>query len=72
MTSHETTSAAAGAAAARSMPHRPGGRRPELDVMRGLVVAGLVVFHSAMVFAPGVTWFVTDHQRSTVFTAFLL
>jgi hypothetical protein len=40
--------------------------------MRALVVAGLVVFHSAMVFAPGVTWFVTDHQRSTVFTAFLL
>src|SRR5215813_10036437 len=46
-----TQPAAAGArpaAAARSLPGCPGGRRPELDVMRVLVVAGLVVFHSAM------------------------
>jgi hypothetical protein len=34
-------------------PLRPprAARRPEFDVMRALVVAGLVVFHSAMVFA---------------------
>jgi hypothetical protein len=31
--------AAAGAAASRSLPGRPGGRRPERDVMRALVVA---------------------------------
>jgi len=43
---------AAGIAAARSMPSRPGNRQPELDVMRALVVAGLVVFHSALVLAP--------------------
>ena len=34
-----TASAAAGAAASRSLPGRPGGRRPERDVMRALVVA---------------------------------
>jgi hypothetical protein len=35
------------------VPGRPGGRGPELDAVRALVVAGLVVFHSAMVFAVG-------------------
>jgi peptidoglycan/LPS O-acetylase OafA/YrhL len=28
-------------------------QRPEFDVMRGFVVAGLVVFHSALAFASG-------------------
>ena len=40
--------------------------------MRAFVVAGLVVFHSAVVFAAGVSWFVTDPRPSAVFTVFLL
>jgi peptidoglycan/LPS O-acetylase OafA/YrhL len=40
--------------------------------MRGLVVAGLVIFHSAVVFAPGSSWFVKDPQTSTGFAVFLL
>jgi peptidoglycan/LPS O-acetylase OafA/YrhL len=47
-------------------------RRPEFDVMRALVVAGLVVFHSAMVFAVGTPWFVKDPRTSIGFSAFLL
>jgi glucans biosynthesis protein C len=47
-------------------------RRPELDVMRALVVAGLVVFHSAMVFASGTSWFINDPRPSPGFTVFLL
>jgi peptidoglycan/LPS O-acetylase OafA/YrhL len=47
-------------------------RRPELDVARALVVAGLVVFHSAVVFAAGASWFVKDPQPSVGFTVFLL
>jgi peptidoglycan/LPS O-acetylase OafA/YrhL len=49
-----------------------GSRRPELDVMRALVVAGLVVFHSAVVFASGTSWFVNDPRPSPGFTVFLL
>jgi glucan biosynthesis protein C len=62
--------AAAGAAADRSLPSRPDGRRPELDAARALVVAGLVVFHSAMVF--GTSWFVNAPRPSIGFTVFLL
>ena len=40
--------------------------------MRAFVVAGLVVFHSAVVFAAGASWFVTDPRPSAVFTVFLL
>ena len=40
--------------------------------MRGFVVAGLVVFHSAVVFASGASWFVTDPRPSRGFTVFLL
>ena len=40
--------------------------------MRGFVVAGLVVFHSAVVFAAGTSWFVTDPRPSAGFTVFLL
>ena len=40
--------------------------------MRAFVVAGLVVFHSAVVFATGGSWFVTDPGPSAVFTVFLL
>jgi glucan biosynthesis protein C len=47
-------------------------RRPELDVMRAFVVAGLVVFHSAMVFASGSSWFINDPKPSPGFTVFLL
>src|SRR5215831_13959810 len=62
--------AAAGTAAAPSLPSRPGGRRPELDVARALVVAGLVVFHSAMVF--GTSWFVNVPRPNIGFGAFLV
>lgn len=47
-------------------------RRPELDVMRAFVVAGLVVFHSAVVFASGTSWFVNDPRPSPGFTVLLL
>jgi glucans biosynthesis protein C len=40
--------------------------------MRALVVAGLVVFHSAMVFASGTSWFINDPKSSPGFTVFLL
>ncbi len=40
--------------------------------MRGFVVAGLVVFHSAVVFASGASWFVTDPRPGRGFTVFLL
>jgi glucans biosynthesis protein C len=47
-------------------------RRPELDVMRAFVVAGLVVFHSAVVFASGSSWFINDPRPSPWFTVLLL
>ena len=40
--------------------------------MRAFVVAGLVVFHSAVVFAAGASWFVKDPRPSGGFTVFLL
>jgi hypothetical protein len=40
--------------------------------MRAFVVAGLVVFHSAVVFASGISWFVNDPNPSPGFTVFLL
>src|SRR6516225_3500094 len=64
--------AAAGTATAHSVPSRPAGRRPELDAGRALVVAGLVVFHSAAVFAVGTSWFVTDPRPSIGFSSFML
>ena len=64
--------AAERAAAARSLPGPAPGRRPELDLTRGFVVAGLVVFHSAVVFAAGASWFVTDPRPGGGFTVFLL
>jgi len=59
-------------AAGRPLSGLPGGRRPEFDVMRAFVVAGLVVFHSAVVFASGASWFVKDPRPSGGFTIFLL
>jgi hypothetical protein len=53
-------------------PHARAARRPELDVARAFVVAGLVVFHSAVVFAAGASWFVKDPRPSVGFTVFLL
>jgi glucans biosynthesis protein C len=78
---HQDTIAAAGPSpgpATRPAPDaaqaRPpaAGRRPELDVMRAFVVAGLVVFHSAVVFAAGASWFVKDPRPSIGFTVFLV
>jgi hypothetical protein len=40
--------------------------------MRAFVVAGLVVFHSAMVFGSGSSWFINDPRPSPGFTVFLL
>jgi glucans biosynthesis protein C len=40
--------------------------------MRAFVVAGLVVFHSAVVFASGTSWFVNDPKPSPGFTVLLL
>ena len=40
--------------------------------MRGFVVGGLVVFHCAVVFASGASWFVKDPRPSRGFTVFLL
>ena len=40
--------------------------------MRAFVVAGLVVFHSAVVFASGASWFVKDPRPDAGFTVFLL
>ncbi len=65
------TAAVTTCAAASGLPSRAG-RRPELDVVRALVVAGLVVFHSAVVFAAGASWFVKDPRPSVGFTVFLL
>jgi hypothetical protein len=59
-------------AAGQPLPGLPAGRRPEFDVMRAFVVAGLVVFHSAVVFAAGMSWFVNDPRPSAGFTVFLL
>ena len=39
--------------------------------MRAFVVAGLVIFHSAVVFSPGSSWFVTDPRPQAGFTVFL-
>ena len=64
--------AAARTAAGQSLSGLSAGRRPEFDVMRGFVVAGLVVFHSAVVFASGASWFVQDPRPSAGFTVFLL
>jgi len=64
--------AAARTAAGQSLSGLSAGRRPESDVMRGFVVAGLVVFHSAVAFASGASWFVTDPRPSRGFTVFLL
>jgi hypothetical protein len=42
-------------------------RQPEFDMMRAWAVAGLVVFHSAVVFAAGASWFVKDPRPSAGF-----
>ena len=70
-TAPATAAPVIGGAAVSGPPSRAA-RRPELDVMRALVVAGLVVFHSAVVFAAGASWFVKDPRPSIGFTVFLL
>jgi glucan biosynthesis protein C len=47
-------------------------RRAELDFMRAFVVAGLVVFHSAIVFTTVGSWFVNDPRPSVGFDVFVL
>ena len=51
---------------------RPPTRRGELDVLRALVVVGLVFFHSAVIFGPGEfpVKAETEHLVATVFLAF--
>src|SRR6266498_1211187 len=58
----------AGLAPSLSRPER----RPELDFMRAFVVAGLVVFHSAIVFTTVGSWFVNDPRPSAGFDVFVL
>jgi peptidoglycan/LPS O-acetylase OafA/YrhL len=62
----------AGMAGGEPLPRPSADRRPEFDVMRAVVVAGLVIFHSAVVFAAGSSWFVKDPRPGTGFTIFLL
>jgi len=60
---------------APSLPVAPSSsmeRRPELDLMRAFVVAGLVVFHSAIVFTLVGSWFVNNPQRNGAFDVFVL
>ncbi|MFI8304634.1 acyltransferase family protein [Streptomyces sp. NPDC085927] len=45
-----------------------GGRRGELDVLRALVVLGLVFFHAALVFSPDDDFYVKNPQTSGVVT----
>jgi glucan biosynthesis protein C len=59
-------------AAEQPLSGRVADRRPEFDVMRAFVVAGLVVFHSAVVFASGASWFVKDPWPAAGFTELLL
>jgi glucan biosynthesis protein C len=66
----EAVKGAAGGEPSPASP--PAGRRREFDVMRALVVAGLVVFHSAVVFASGTSWFVKEPRPSAGFTVVLL
>jgi hypothetical protein len=47
-------------------------RRADLDFMRAFVVAGLLIFHSAVVSRGEPSWFVNDPQPSVGFTVFLL
>jgi Acyltransferase family len=51
---------------------RAPGRRGELDLLRALVVVGLVFFHSAVIFGPGEfpVKAETEHPVATVFLAF--
>lgn len=51
---------------------RPANRRAEFDFMRAFVVGGLVIFHSAVVFATGASWFINDPRPSLAFTVFLV
>jgi glucan biosynthesis protein C len=47
---------------------RPANRRAEFDFIRAFVVAGLVIFHSAIVFATGASFFVKDPSPNLAFT----
>ncbi|MCP8707124.1 acyltransferase [Streptomyces sp. AC04842] len=49
-------------------PGAGSGRRGELDVLRGLVVVGLVFFHSALVFSPDDDFYVKDATTTDAVT----
>jgi peptidoglycan/LPS O-acetylase OafA/YrhL len=72
MARHARQSASGRQAPGQGTTHPATGRRADLDFMRSFVVVGLVLFHSAMVFAPGASWFVKNPQTSVGFAAFLL
>ena len=61
-----------GAPSLSAAPSPSAQRRPELDFMRAFVVAGLVVFHSAMVFITAGSWFVNDPRPSPGFDVLVL
>ena len=66
MSTAQTGPPAAPAPRGSDVPGSPVGRspslerRPDLDFMRAFVVAGLVVFHSAIVFTTVGSWLVND------------
>jgi glucan biosynthesis protein C len=61
-----------GAPSLSAAPSPSAQRRPELDFMRAFVVAGLVIFHSAMVFITAGSWFVNDPRPSPGFDLLVL
>jgi peptidoglycan/LPS O-acetylase OafA/YrhL len=61
-----------GAPSLSAAPSPSAQRRPELDFMRAFVVAGLVIFHSAMVFITAGSWFVNDPRPSPGFDVLVL
>ena len=63
---NQVTTAVTRPHAADGRPWQPD-RRPECDMMRVWAVAGLVVFHSAVVFPAGASWFVKDPRPSAGF-----
>jgi len=59
-------------AARRAMVERPPTRRDELDLLRALVVVGLVFFHTAVIFGTGEFPIkaATENRVATVFLGF--
>jgi surface polysaccharide O-acyltransferase-like enzyme len=70
MSTHAVLSRPHGAPSRPAAPARPGARRGELDLLRALVVVGLVLFHTTVIFGAG-EFPVKAARESAVATAFL-